>query len=48
MSLPRIAVSGVVRSWDGADRTGVNAAYVQALLAAVSFSLFGDTQGLRK
>jgi putative glutamine amidotransferase len=27
-------VSGVVRSWDGADRTGVNAAYVQALLAA--------------
>jgi putative glutamine amidotransferase len=34
MSLPRIAVSGVVRSWDGADRTGVNAAYVQALLAA--------------
>jgi gamma-glutamyl-gamma-aminobutyrate hydrolase PuuD len=34
MSLPRIAVSGVVRSWDGADRTGVNAAYVKALLAA--------------
>lgn len=34
MSLPRIAVSGVVRNWDGADRTGVNAAYVQALLAA--------------
>ena len=34
MSLPRIAVSGVVRSWDAADRTGVNAAYVQALLAA--------------
>ena len=34
MSLPRIAVSGVVRTWDGADRTGVNAAYVQALLAA--------------
>jgi putative glutamine amidotransferase len=34
MSLPRIAVSGVVRSWDDADRTGVNAAYVQALLAA--------------
>jgi putative glutamine amidotransferase len=27
-------VSGVVRTWDGADRTGVNAAYVQALLAA--------------
>lgn len=34
MTLPRIAVSGVVRSWDGADRTGVNAAYIQALLAA--------------
>ena len=34
MSLPRIAVSGVVRTWDGADRTGVNAAYVRALLAA--------------
>lgn len=34
MSPARIAVSGVVRSWDGADRTGVNAAYVQALLAA--------------
>jgi putative glutamine amidotransferase len=27
-------VSGVVRSWEGADRTGVNAAYVQALLSA--------------
>ena len=34
MSLARIAVSGVVRAWDGADRTGVNAAYVRALLAA--------------
>lgn len=34
MSLPRIGISGVVRSWDGADRTGVNAAYVRALLAA--------------
>lgn len=34
MSLARIAVSGVVRTWDGADRTGVNAAYVRALLAA--------------
>lgn len=34
MSPPRIAVSGVVRGWDGADRTGVNAAYVQSLLAA--------------
>lgn len=34
MSLPRIAVSGVVRNWEGSDRTGVNSAYVQALLAA--------------
>lgn len=34
MSLARIAVSGVVRTWDGADRTGVNAAYVRALLTA--------------
>ena len=34
MSHPRIGISGVVRNWDGADRTGVNGAYVQALLAA--------------
>ncbi len=34
MSLPRIGVSGVVRTWDGADRTGVNAAYVRAVLVA--------------
>lgn len=34
MSLPRIAVSGVVRSWDGADRTGVNAAYLRAVVTA--------------
>ncbi len=34
MSLARIGVSGVVRAWDGADRTGVNAAYVRALLFA--------------
>jgi putative glutamine amidotransferase len=33
VSLPRIAISGVVRRWDDADRTGVNAAYVQGLLA---------------
>jgi putative glutamine amidotransferase len=31
---PRIAVSGVVRAWEGAERTGVNGAYVSALLAA--------------
>jgi putative glutamine amidotransferase len=34
VSLARIAVSGVLRTWEGADRTGVNAAYVRALLAA--------------
>jgi putative glutamine amidotransferase len=34
MSHPRIGMSGVVRTWEGADRTGVNGAYVQALLAA--------------
>jgi putative glutamine amidotransferase len=31
---PRIGVSGVLRSWDGLDRTGVNAAYIRALLSA--------------
>ena len=34
MSYPRIGISGVVRQWDGADRTGVNGAYLRALLAA--------------
>jgi putative glutamine amidotransferase len=34
VSAPRIAVSGVVRAWDGAERTGVNAAYVRSVLAA--------------
>jgi putative glutamine amidotransferase len=34
VSSPRIGVSGVVRTWDGADRTGVNAAYVQSLVVA--------------
>ena len=34
MSLTRIAVSGVVRAWEGNQRTGVNAAYVRALLLA--------------
>jgi putative glutamine amidotransferase len=34
VSLARIAVSGVLRTWDGADRTGVNAAYIRALLTA--------------
>jgi putative glutamine amidotransferase len=34
VSLPRIAISGVVRDWDGAPRTGVNAAYVHSVVAA--------------
>jgi putative glutamine amidotransferase len=31
---PRIGISGVVRQWEGADRTGVNAAYTKAVVAA--------------
>jgi putative glutamine amidotransferase len=34
VSAPRIAVSGVVRQWDGGERTGVNSAYVRSVLAA--------------
>jgi putative glutamine amidotransferase len=34
VTAPRIGVSGVLRSWEGADRTGVNSAYVHAVLAA--------------
>jgi putative glutamine amidotransferase len=34
VSAPRIGVSGVVRIWDGNERTGVNAAYVRSVLAA--------------
>jgi len=34
VSAPRIGVSGVVRQWDGNERTGVNAAYVRSVLAA--------------
>ena len=34
MSAPRIAISGVIRTWDGAERTGVNATYVKSVLAA--------------
>ena len=34
MSAPRIAVSGVLRTWDAAERTGVNVAYVRSVLAA--------------
>jgi putative glutamine amidotransferase len=32
VSAPRIAITGVLRTWDGAARTGVNAAYVQSVL----------------
>jgi putative glutamine amidotransferase len=34
VSAPRIAVGGVVRVWDGSERTGVNAAYVRSVLSA--------------
>ncbi|MEO8227055.1 MAG: gamma-glutamyl-gamma-aminobutyrate hydrolase family protein [Gemmatimonadota bacterium] len=34
MTLPRIGVSGVTREWEGAARTGVNAAYVQSIVDA--------------
>ena len=34
MSAPRIALSGVVRMWDGTERTGLNAAYVRSVLSA--------------
>ena len=34
MSAPRIGISGVVRQWDSAERTGVNGAYVRSVLAA--------------
>jgi putative glutamine amidotransferase len=34
VSAPRIAVGGVVRTWDTTERTGVNGAYVRSVLAA--------------
>lgn len=34
MTAPRIAVSGVVRRWQDADRVAVNAAYVHSVVAA--------------
>ena len=34
MSSPRIGITGVLRLWDGAERTGVNAAYARSVLAA--------------
>jgi putative glutamine amidotransferase len=34
VSAPRIALGGVVRQWDGGERTGLNSAYVRSVLAA--------------
>ena len=34
MSAPRIGVTGVVRTWDAAERTGIGAAYLRSVLAA--------------
>lgn len=34
MRTPRIALGGVVRTWDGAERTGLNSAYVRSVGAA--------------
>jgi putative glutamine amidotransferase len=34
VSAPRIALGGVVRLWDGAERTGLNSAYMRSVLAA--------------
>ena len=34
MSAPRIGLGGVVRQWDGAERTGLNAPYVRSVLSA--------------
>ena len=31
---PRIGITGIVRQWDGASRTGVNAAYVESVVRA--------------
>jgi len=42
VSTPRIAIGGVVRSWDAAERTGVNGAYVRSLLAAGGVALLPE------
>ena len=34
MSAPRIGLGGVVRLWDGTERTGLNSAYVRSVLTA--------------
>ena len=34
MRTPRIALGGVLRTWDGAERTGLNSAYVRSVVAA--------------
>ncbi len=33
---PRIALGGVVRAWDGAERTGLNSAYVRSVARRVA------------
>ncbi|HET9150710.1 MAG TPA: gamma-glutamyl-gamma-aminobutyrate hydrolase family protein [Gemmatimonadales bacterium] len=38
----RVVVSGVVRHWDGLDRTGVGAAYVSALIAQGLLPVIGS------
>jgi putative glutamine amidotransferase len=52
VTAPRIGVSGVVRTWDGSDRTGVNSAYLRAVLAAggvplILSPLLGDSLAAR-
>ncbi len=52
MTAPLIGISGVVRSVDNADRTGVNAAYVRAITRAggvplILSPLMGPEQGAR-
>jgi putative glutamine amidotransferase len=34
VSVPRIALGGVVRMWDGGERTGLNSAYVRSVMLA--------------
>lgn len=48
MKAPRIAISGVVRTWDGLARAGVNAAYLRAVSGAggipiIASQLVGQT-----
>lgn len=36
---PRIGITGIVRQWDGASRTGVNAAYVESVSRAAGIPI---------